>query len=106
MTGQATQDGEIIFSNDLKFEKTGKLEAFLSCDVRSYNLTVDNVFRPIDVKLIFKIEDRVYNIDMRSEPLKFISLEFFGNEKVFIQNVIFEKFKKCSFLYIFVLFNF
>lgn len=89
MTGEAKKDGKVIFSNDIKFEKTGKLQAKVDKVVRSYDLTVDNVFRPKEAKLIFKIEDRVYTIDMNREPLKFMDIKVVGNDKALVQNVSF-----------------
>lgn len=85
IVGEATKDGKVIFSNDILYEKSGKLKAKLARDVRSYDLTVDNVLRPREAKLIFKIEDRVYDIDMKREPMKFMDLKVVGNDKALIQ---------------------
>lgn len=86
--GEATKDGKVLLSNDLNFESSnGKLKAQLSRDTRSYDLSVDNVYKPREALLVFKIEDRVYNIQMNREPMKFINLKLDGNDKALIKSV-------------------
>jgi len=87
MKGEAKKDGKVIMSNDVNFESSnGKLKALLSRDTRSYDLTVDNVFKPKEATLVFKIEDREYNIKMNREPLKYLNLKVNGNDKALIKN--------------------
>lgn len=88
LKGEATKDGKVILSNDVNFESSnGKLKALLSRDYRSYDLTVDNVFKPKEAALKLTVKDRVYNIRMNREPLKFVNFKVEGNEQALIKNV-------------------
>nr|ABU97467.1 group 14 allergen Blo t 14 [Blomia tropicalis] len=87
LKGEAKKDGTVIFSNDINFESSnGNLKALIKRDTRSYDLNVDNVFRPREATLLFKIKDREYNIKMDREPFKYINLKVDGNENALIKN--------------------
>lgn len=88
LKGEATKDGKVILSNDVNFESSnGKLKALLVRDTRKYDLTVDNLFKPKEATLLFKIEDREYNLKLDREPFKFINLKIDGNDKALIKSV-------------------
>lgn len=89
LTGAVKKNDQLYYSHDVKLEKSGKFHFGLTRDYRSYDLNLDNLYRPTSGNGVLKVKDRVYTMKLTREPLKFTDITVEGNAAAYIKQVSF-----------------